>query len=132
MAFKFNPNLDYQNDAIQAVVELFKGQESTYSNFTIYDPVKYPTQMVAGGGTEENENGVANSLDLDEDEIVINLREVQKQNHLKEYAGEIKKNNLNIAVEMETGARVIIVTGCINILISRVSETFIENNSCIS
>jgi hypothetical protein len=27
---------------------------------------------------------------------------------------------------METGARVIIVTGCINTLVSRVSETFIK------
>ena len=31
-----------------------------------------------------------------------------------------------------TGERVIIVTGCINILISRVSGTFIKNNSCIA
>ena len=31
-----------------------------------------------------------------------------------------------------TGARVIIVTGCINALESRVSGTFIENNSCIA
>lgn len=30
-----------------------------------------------------------------------------------------------------TGDRVIIVTGCINALVSRVSETFIKNNSCI-
>lgn len=31
-----------------------------------------------------------------------------------------------------TGDRVIIVTGCIKALISRISETFIENNSCIA
>jgi hypothetical protein len=31
-----------------------------------------------------------------------------------------------------TGERVIIVTGCINALVSRVSETFIKNNSCIA
>ena len=103
MAFKFNPNLDYQNDAVQAVVDLFRGQERTYSNFTIYDPVKYPTQMVTIGGTEENEVGVANSLVLDEEDIVNNLREVQKRNYLKEYTGQLKKNNLNFAVEMETG-----------------------------
>ena len=30
------------------------------------------------------------------------------------------------------GERVIIVTGCINALVSRVSETFIKNNSCIA
>ncbi len=31
-----------------------------------------------------------------------------------------------------TGERVIIVTGCINALVSRVSGTFIKNNSCIA
>ena len=36
------------------------------------------------------------------------------------------------ALLMEMGARVIIVTGCINVLISRVSETFIKNKSCIT
>ncbi|MBU5425121.1 hypothetical protein KQI41_01745 [Tissierella pigra] len=35
-------------------------------------------------------------------------------------------------VVMPTGERVIIVTGCINALVSRVSETFIKNNSCIA
>ena len=30
-----------------------------------------------------------------------------------------------------TGERVIIVIGCINALVSRVSGTFIKNNSCI-
>ncbi|NLJ18578.1 hypothetical protein [Globicatella sulfidifaciens] len=132
MAFKFNPNLDYQNDAVKAVVDLFKGQESTYSNLTVYDSVEYPTHMVMCGRTEENENGVGNKLLLDEDEIVENLREVQKQNHLKEYTGQLKKNNLNFAVEMETGTRVIIVIGCINVLVSRVSGTLVRYNSCIA
>jgi type III restriction enzyme len=59
--------------------------------------------MVTIGGTEENEVGVANSLVLDEEDIVNNLREVQKRNYLKEYTGQLKKNNLNFAVEMETG-----------------------------
>ena len=35
-------------------------------------------------------------------------------------------------VVASTGERVIIVTGCINVLVSRVSETFIKNNSCIA
>lgn len=103
MAFKFNPNLDYQNDAVQATVDLFQGQENIYSNFTIYDPAKYPVQLVTGGGTVENEIGVANELVLDEEDIVKNLRKIQKQNHLKEYMGDLHLNNLNFALDMETG-----------------------------
>lgn len=103
MKFDFNPDLDYQNDAISAVVDLFKGQENTPYTFTIYDPKKYPTQMLAVGGTEKNETGVANRLIISDDEVLNNLRNVQKRNKLKEFPGELRKNNLNFAVEMETG-----------------------------
>ncbi len=52
-----------------------------------------------------------------------------KQDKIEKYSLE----DLNkIAFWNATGARVIIVTGCINVLISRVSETFIKNKSCIT
>ncbi|MEG1256431.1 DEAD/DEAH box helicase family protein [Clostridium sp.] len=102
MAIKFNPDLDYQNGAIRSVVGIFEGQDKTYSNFTIYDPIKYPTQMTAGGGTEHNEIGVANKLVLDVDEISNNLKAVQKENHLKETKA-LKDGKYNFAIEMETG-----------------------------
>lgn len=41
-------------------------------------------------------------------------------------------NSYKNLVVAATGARVIIVIGCINTLISRVSGTFIETNSCIA
>ena len=41
-------------------------------------------------------------------------------------------NNMFNQKMAETGARVIIMTGCINVLESRVSGTSINNNSCIS
>ena len=37
-----------------------------------------------------------------------------------------------ITIKSPTGECVIIVIGCINALVSRVSETFIKNNSCIA
>ena len=43
-----------------------------------------------------------------------------------------KNNRPRALIQMATGARVIIVTGCINALAVRVSETFIKNNSCIA
>lgn len=102
MAFKFNPNLDYQNDAISAVLDLFSGQENTFSNFTIYDPSKYGTQTTLNDGTEQNEIGIANNLVLEEDDILENLQLVQKRNHIKPCT-KLKKNIYNFAVEMETG-----------------------------
>jgi type III restriction enzyme len=101
MAFIFNPNLDYQNDAIQSVVALFKGQEKTYSNFTIYDPNKYNRYSdYFGVGIEQNEVGIANKLTLDNDEVSENLIMVQKKNHLKITQ---KPKNYNFSIEMETG-----------------------------
>ena len=102
MAFKFNPDLDYQNDAISSVVELFRGQENTYSTFTIYDPAKLNENLSLFEGTEQNEIGVANKLVLDEDDILENLQKVQKENHLKP-CQKLKDNEFNFAIEMETG-----------------------------
>jgi hypothetical protein len=43
-----------------------------------------------------------------------------------------KKKIFKFHLVSPPGERVIIVTGCINTLISRVSGTFIKNNSCIA
>ncbi len=117
MEIKFNPNLDYQNDAISAVVDIFKGQEITHSSFTVYDP-KYINKERGFDGREidrgitqkwdfdtneyETNVGIANKLELVDEEILENLSEVQKRNHLKP-ASEIKSKNYNFAIEMETG-----------------------------
>ncbi|SCN25765.1 hypothetical protein N3C_2482 [Clostridium sp. N3C] len=53
----------------------------------------------------------------------------EKADRIDEYTLE----DLNkLAFWNATGERVIIVTGCINALAIRVSETFIKNNSCIA
>ena len=38
MKIQFEGNLDYQQDAIEAVVDVFKGQEKLQSNFTVLAP----------------------------------------------------------------------------------------------
>ena len=43
-----------------------------------------------------------------------------------------EKNIFMFHLVSPPGERVIIVTGCINALAVRVSETFIKNNSCIA
>lgn len=102
MAFKFNSDLDYQNDAIRSVVELFQGQENTQSTFTIYDPVKYTQNFNSCNGTKQNEIGVMNNLTLKHDDIEKNLAKVQQENHLK-VTDKLQEGNYNFAVEMETG-----------------------------
>ncbi len=38
MKIQFEGNLSYQQDAIEAVVDVFKGQEKLQSNFTVLAP----------------------------------------------------------------------------------------------
>ena len=60
------------------------------------------------------------------------LREPQEAAYRAIYNHFIIENNSEHAlVTLPTGERVIIVTGCINVLESRVSGTSINNNSCI-
>ena len=67
----------------------------------------------------------------------IELREYQEkafQHFLTYYENDklSKNKQIHTLFHMATGERVIIVIGCINTLISRVSGTFIKNNSCIA
>ncbi len=35
MKIKFNPDLDFQADAVASIVDLFKGQETCQTNFSV-------------------------------------------------------------------------------------------------
>lgn len=78
MAIKYDPNLDYQNEAIKAAVDLFRGQERSYGQFAIYDPRQYNDVQfqLPFDGTEQNEVGVANRLELIAEEICANVNAV--------------------------------------------------------
>lgn len=119
MKLQFDKNLEYQHQAIASIVDLFRGQTPMQTNFTV---APYNGQI----GLYDSTNGIGNRLELDEDEILENLQEIQLRNGLSQ-TKSLKAGNYDFDIEMETGARVIIVTGCINALVSRVSETFIKN-----
>jgi len=48
MKFQFDPNLDFQHEAINAVVDIFDGQEVCQTNFTV-PPLKHDPQTVFPG-----------------------------------------------------------------------------------
>ena len=89
-----NENLKYQKDAIDAITNIFNGQEITQTLFGIK----------AGNlvGTEQIDTGIGNRLTLSEDELLKNIQDIQKRNAL-EVTKSIDKNNLNFSIEMETG-----------------------------
>jgi type III restriction enzyme len=128
MKIKFKEQ-QFQIDAVQSVVDCFRGQPNQVSHFQLDRGMA--KGEIAGQQMLLLESGFKNNpIMLSEEEVLENIRKVQLRNGLKPSASLAGRYNLTI--EMETGARVIIVTGCINVLISRVSETFIKNKSCIT
>lgn len=94
MKLQFDANLHYQEQAVSAVVDLFRGQTPRQSGFTI---TNYSDQ-----GTMFTDNGVGNRLELGEDEILENLQAVQLRNGLPQ-TKTIKKGAYDFDIEMETG-----------------------------
>lgn len=100
MKIKFDNNLSYQNDAIESVVDVFKGQESCTSNFTVYSPDFLASHHLL----EYSQIGFSNKLQLTEGHILENVQHIQLKNGLKpSIREEIDIKHLDLSVEMETG-----------------------------
>lgn len=98
MKIKFEDNLDYQLEAIDSVVDIFTGQESNNTVFTVEKPVNNQLRL----GKVENELGIGNSLILLPEEIKENLNKVQTKNGVSK-TKILSEDNYNFSVEMETG-----------------------------
>lgn len=100
MKLNFEPNLDYQLQAIESVCDLFRGQETCRTEFTVtlQAPVAPPQQMLPG--IVESDLGIGNRLTLQDDEIHQNLTDIQLRNGLPP-SGTLTSGDFT--VEMETG-----------------------------
>ena len=106
----FTKKLLHQQRAVDAINKVFDGVEITKPRQFFENP----------------------TINLSDSRITKNIEEIQKKLPIEYRSSSPIGDVLNLDIKMETGARVIIVTGCINALESRVSGTFIENNSCIA
>ena len=97
MKLQFDPNLDFQHEAIHSVADIFIGQEVCQTNFTVA-PLKYDFQMPIPG--MESDLGIGNRLRLLEEDIHNNIIDIQLRNGL---APSESPGSLNFTVEMETG-----------------------------
>lgn len=94
MKLKFKKQ-DFQERAVNAVADLFKGQEKANATFSIADN---STQL----NFLQNEFGFGNKLLLDKETLVSNLQNVQKSQSLPQTEADTSKA-LPISIEMETG-----------------------------
>ena len=97
MKLHFEPDLDFQLQAVESVCDLFRGQEVCRTEFT-----------VTGGGTDTqarlallgNDLGIGNRLTLLDDEVLRNLHSIQLRNGLR---SSDALDSGDFTVEMETG-----------------------------
>ena len=95
MKLHFEPDLDFQLQAIEAVCGLFHGQETCRTEFTV-------TRDAAAGQMSllENDLGIGNRLTLLDEELLANLRAIQLRHGL---APSASLASGDFTVEMETG-----------------------------
>ncbi|MBK6972963.1 MAG: DEAD/DEAH box helicase family protein [Sterolibacteriaceae bacterium] len=97
MKLHFEPNLDCQLQAIEAVCDLFRGQEICRTEFTVTRDVADPQGRLAFA---ESDLGVGNRLTLLDDELLKNLADIQLRHGLPP-SGSLASGDFT--VEMETG-----------------------------
>lgn len=92
MKLKFDPNLDFQRDAVNSIVDIFQGQETCRTNFTV---APLPDMKLF-----DNDLGVGNRQELIGEDIIKNVRDIQLRNGLK---SSLSLETMDFTVEMETG-----------------------------
>lgn len=99
MKLKFDPDLDFQKDAIRSVVDLFEGSPSALGQFEV--------NFGREEGSYLDELGLGNNLIIDYARILENLQKVQVRNEIDKSSELVARNDTysfpNFSIEMETG-----------------------------
>lgn len=96
MKLKFDADLEYQAAAVAAVVDLFRGQESCASTYSV-------SQLNSNSGVLLTEDSIANNLVLTKEKIWNNLKDIQLRNCISPSPLEKLSAPYDFSVEMETG-----------------------------
>ena len=97
MKIKFDPNQQFQLDAVDAVVSLFEGQPLNQGDYEIQLEHGYEL-----AGLKQEYLGFGNNLLVIDEVMSQNLKVIQKSNNIHQL-DSIKTKGKNFAIEMETG-----------------------------
>ena len=93
MTLQFENDLEYQNEAISSICDIFEGEEIFQNIFSMTD----------NRGRIDN-IGIGNALSLSHEAILANMQTIQLKNGLPQATEEtFEQNKMNFSVEMETG-----------------------------
>lgn len=97
LKLKFDSNQDYQKKAIESIVNVFEWQTHKNSKFTVARTSRV-MQLT-------NQHGIWNKLELDNEDLLENVKNVQDNNNIPRSKTIIDDNYKipNFTVEMETG-----------------------------
>ena len=96
---KFESHLEYQDEAVNSICDIFEGEEIFQSNFSVV-PIKENANTLF----QTSNIGVGNSLKIIEEDMLVNIQRIQLRNGLPQSTVEsFKKDGMNFSVEMETG-----------------------------
>ena len=102
MKIQFDPNLDFQKQAIESVTGVFKGQEVCQTDVTVTTPKMWGAGTLSSGQTQED-LGIGNLLKLSDDDLLKNINTVQLENWLAPSKSLDSDDGIHLTVEMETG-----------------------------
>lgn len=93
MKLKFDPSLEHQLDAIEAVVRAFEGHPFAHAGASEFHSPKTD-------GLFQTELGIGNLLLLSDEDILKNVRAVQQENDIEQVSA---LQGRDFSIEMETG-----------------------------
>ena len=93
MKLKFDPSLQYQKHAINAIVDVFDGQPYVQTEAMTLNSIRI-------GGLFQTELGMGNHLMLSDDEILKNVHDIQEENGIEKV---MALEGRDFSIEMETG-----------------------------
>jgi len=93
MKLKFDPSLDYQADAVKAVVDIFDGQPIAQSSFEL-------SHTAGSLGLTQTELAVGNAITLDDEKLLENIHKIQERGDIEKIAA---LQGRQFSIEMETG-----------------------------
>ena len=103
MKLRFDSDLEHQKEAVAAAVNVFEGQNIQQDDCS---PIKQNWSGELSSGLQHSELGVANTLRIEDNRILENVRKIQEQNEVSQSAKYLEGGNYNFpnfTIEMETG-----------------------------
>ncbi len=103
MKLRFDSDLEHQREAVSAAVGVFEGQNIQQDDCS---PIRQNWGGELSSGLQHSELGVANTLRIEDNRILENVRKIQEQNEVSQSAKYLEGGNYNFpnfTIEMETG-----------------------------